>query len=94
MILRYIYFGSIYFFFRRSPLSAYSLTFAKERLAAYYAAEEAALTGQSYTLGGRSLTRADLSAIRTGIQLWEGRVERLETTGRSGPRMRSVIPHG
>lgn len=92
MILWYILEVSI--FFRRSILSAYSLTFAKERLAAYYAAEEAALSGQSYTLGGRSLTRADLSEIRKGIQLWEGRVERLETTGRSGPRMRSVIPHG
>ena len=84
----------VFNFFRSSTLSTYSLTFAKERLAVYYAAEEAALSGQAYTLGGRSLTRANLSEIRKGIQLWEGRVERLETTGRSGPRMRSVIPHG
>lgn len=70
------------------------MTFAKERLAAYYAAEEAVLSGQSYTLGGRSLTRANLAEIRAGIQMWEGRVDRIETTGRSGPRMRSVIPHG
>lgn len=75
-------------------MSAYSLIFAKERLAAYYAAEEAVLSGQSYTIGGRSLTRADLAAIRAGMELWEGRVTRLETTGRSGPVMRRVIPHG
>ena len=75
-------------------MSAFSLTFAKERLAAYYAAEEAALAGQSYTIGGRSLSRQNLAEIRKGIELWEGRVTRLETTGRSGPTMRRVIPHG
>jgi len=75
-------------------MSVYSLAQAQAKLAAYQDAEEKVLTGQSYTLGGRSLTRANLDSIRAGITLWEGRVSRLATTGRMGPIMRSVIPHG
>jgi len=70
------------------------LTFARERLALYYAAEEKVLTGQSYSLGGRTLTRANLAEIRAGVTLWEGRVSRLETTGHQGPTFRSIVPHG
>ena len=70
------------------------LEFAKERLALYYAAEEKVLTGQSYSLGGRTLTRANLSEIRAGVTLWEGRVSRLKKTGRKGPTFRSITPHG
>ena len=39
-----------------------------ERLKEYLDAESAILRGQSYTLDGRSLTRADLSAVRAGIK--------------------------
>ena len=35
-----------------------------ERLARYVEAEKAVLMGQSYTIGNRTLTRADLSSIR------------------------------
>ena len=35
-----------------------------DRLRAYYAAEKAVLSGQSYTIGNRTLTRADLADIR------------------------------
>lgn len=75
-------------------MAADRLTFARERLALYYAAEEKVLTGQSYSLGGRTLTRANLSEIRAGVTLWEGRVSRLETTGQMGPTFRSITPHG
>ena len=37
------------------------------RLKLYYAAEEAVLLGQSYTIGNRSLTRANLAEIRKAI---------------------------
>lgn len=75
-------------------MSVYTLEQAQAKLLAYSEAEEKVLTGQSYTLGGRSLTRANLAEIRAGMTLWEGRVSRLESTGRMGPTMRSVIPHG
>lgn len=37
------------------------------RLQLYVEAEEAILSGQSYTIGNRSLTRADLSEVREEI---------------------------
>ena len=39
----------------------------RERLRQYVSAESAILRGQSYTLEGRSLTRADLSEVRSTI---------------------------
>lgn len=38
-----------------------------ERLKAYLEAEQAILRGQSYTLEGRTLTRADLNTVRKVI---------------------------
>lgn len=38
-----------------------------ERLKRYVEAEQVVLTGQSYTLGDRTLTRANLSEIRDAI---------------------------
>jgi hypothetical protein len=54
---------------------------AKARLMAYYEAEMAVLTGQSYTIGTRSLTRANLSEIRKAILELEKRVEELKSLG-------------
>lgn len=38
-----------------------------ERLKQYYEAERAVLSGQSYTIGNRTLTRANLATIRNTI---------------------------
>lgn len=38
-----------------------------ERLKMYLEAERAVLTGQSYTIGNRTLTRANLATIRAAI---------------------------
>jgi hypothetical protein len=51
---------------------------AKERLSAYYEAELAVLAGQSYSIGSRSLTRANLAWIRTQIDNLENQVEELK----------------
>lgn len=71
---------------------AISQTFAQDRLALYYEAEAKVLAGQSYTIAGRSLTRANLTEIRTGISFWQGKVDRLAATGKTGPTFRRVIP--
>lgn len=68
--------------------------FAKDRLALYLEAEAKVLSGQSYTVGGRSLTRAQLSEIRDGISYWRGQVSRLDATGQTGPTVRRIIPIG
>ena len=39
-----------------------------KRLKRYIDAEEAVLLGQAYTIGGRTLTRANLSTIRKAIE--------------------------
>ncbi|HFD14686.1 MAG TPA: primosomal replication protein PriB/PriC domain protein [Rhodospirillales bacterium] len=48
---------------------------AQEMLDAYIAAEQAVLKGQSYTLGDRRVTLADLQWIQQGRAHWERRVE-------------------
>lgn len=51
----------------------------KERLDMYYAAEESVLGGaQSYSMGSRSLTRANLADIRTMIKTLENEIRELE----------------
>lgn len=53
----------------------------KKRLEMYYEAEEAVLLNQEYTIGTKSLKRADLSTIRAAIKDLEKQVESLETAG-------------
>lgn len=53
----------------------------KKRLEMYYEAEEAVLLNQEYTIGTKSLKRADLSTIRAAIKDLENQVESLETAG-------------
>ena len=44
----------------------------------YYEAEEAVLLNQEYTIGTKSLKRADLSTIRAAIKDMEKQIETLE----------------
>lgn len=62
----------------------YTLEEAGEELALWKEAKRAAATGQSYTIGGRQLTRYNLSEINAQIT---GFVEIIETlsSGGSGP---------
>ncbi|MCI8765596.1 MAG: hypothetical protein HFG58_13720 [Lachnospiraceae bacterium] len=53
----------------------------RKRLAMYYEAEEAVLLNQEYTIGTKSLKRADLSTIRVAIKDLEGQIETLEVSG-------------
>lgn len=67
----------------------------KKRLEMYYQAEEAILGGaQSYSLGSRSLTRANLAEIRKTIDELEDEVEQLEAVAsrRSPRRAIAVVP--
>lgn len=67
------------------------LTSAKEHLQAWLDAELAiAAGGQSYTIGTRTLTRANLSEIAEMIKYWQARVNAMENGG--GIRLRRVRP--
>lgn len=76
---------------------AFSKALCQKKLDEYLTAETAVLSSQSYTIGGRSLTRANLAEIRKGIEVWNDRLqaaERAESLGGGRVFCRRVIPHG
>lgn len=69
----------------------WTLDEAKESLRIWLEAERAVATGQSYKIGTRSLTRANLSDIAGRIAFWRAEIAKLES-GRQGARVMRVIP--
>lgn len=63
---------------------------AKQHLDAWIAAELALSTGQSYTIGKRSLTRVDLAKVMQQIKYWQHQLDLAEGKARS--RTRRIIP--
>lgn len=63
---------------------------ATDMLALYIAAEKAVLSGQSYQIGSRTLTRADLSEIRKGRAEWQQAVNKEQAQSQGGSRLYSL----
>ena len=63
---------------------------ARHHLNAWLEAELELTTHQSYKIGSRSLTKADLGQIRKQIEFWQDRVAQLENTEKRGGRNRVV----
>lgn len=66
----------------------------KNRLEKYYDAEEKILLGQSYSMGSRSLTRANLPYVQSMIQTLENQLEALETDGSTNRKVKHIVPLG
>lgn len=64
---------------------------AEAQLASWLAASTAAASGQSYSIGNRTLTRADTDHILQQVQFWQGMVVSLS---RSGPTITGATPRG
>jgi len=64
----------------------------KSRLALYYQAEEKILQGQSYSIGTRSLTRANLSEVRNEIKELESKISALENRGTTKRKVARIVP--
>ena len=64
------------------------LEIARHHLNAWLEAELELTTHQSYTIGSRSLTKANLSEIRKEIEYWTNEVARLENIEKRGGRNR------
>ena len=67
----------------------------KKRLEQYYEAEEAILSGaQSYKVGSRSLTRANLNEIADMIKYLENRVaaEQSASNGKGRNKVTGIVP--
>lgn len=54
---------------------------AEAKLAEWLAADTAVAAGQSYTIGGRSLSRAHAREIRENITYWNDMVQQLSRGG-------------
>lgn len=63
---------------------------ARHHLNAWLEAELELTTHQSYKIGSRSLTKADLGQIRKQIEFWQNRVAQLENAEKRGGRNRVV----
>jgi len=66
-----------FFFARKESSMTRTITTVTARLEMYYEAERRVLLGQSYTIGNRQLTRANLAEIRKAIRELEDEVEGL-----------------
>ncbi len=70
-------------------MAGISLAQAEAKLTKWMDAEDKVSSGQAYTIAGRSLTRADLTAIGERITYWDHQVKRLD---RGGIRVRGATP--
>lgn len=73
----------------------YTIDQAREMRDSWLAAEKAVTTGQSYSIAGRSLTRASMSEIRQQLAYWNKQLDAAECalTGRPGKRrQRRIVP--
>lgn len=64
---------------------------ATEMLALYIDAEKKVLTGKTFTLNGRSLTRENLAEIRLGRTEWQTRVNAEDSTSQGGSSLYSLV---
>ena len=60
----------------------------KRKLETWLAAEESIATGQSYQIGTRTLTRADLKQVREEMEYWAGKLAEAEAEETKGGRNR------
>lgn len=65
---------------------------ARFHLDAWYKAELAISTGQSYTIGSRNVTRANLGEVMKQIEYWKNQVNLLENYGGVRRRAKRYIP--
>lgn len=62
-------------------MAGITLAIAEAKLTLWLDAEDKVAAGQSYSIAGRSLSRADLGSIRESINFWEQKVQRLSNSG-------------
>lgn len=70
-------------------MAVFSKELCKQKLKTWLAAEEAVATGQSYQIGNRMLTRADLKQIREQMEYWAGKLAQAEAEEKNGGRNRA-----
>ena len=64
----------------------------QNRLELYYECEEQILAGQSFTIGSRSLTRANLSEVTNMIKKLEDEIAAIDANGTTKRKVARIIP--
>lgn len=75
-------------------MAGITLAQAQTQLNSYLAAETAVLSGQSYEIAGRKLTRANLADIQGGVRLWNDLVVTLTNKAEGRSRSRTIVVGG
>ena len=70
-------------------MAIFSKKLCQEQVNIWLEAERAIATGQSYQIGTRMLTRADLKAVREELEYWAGRLAEAEAEEQTGGRNRA-----
>jgi hypothetical protein len=73
-------------------MAGITLVQAEAQLALWLAADAAVATSQSYSIAGRSLSRADAAEITNKINYWQGKVLTLTNSLSGRGRTRYVVP--
>lgn len=63
-------------------------------LAGWLEAESHVQAGQSYSIDGKTVTKANLSEIRNSVKYWEGKVTQIKRKqkGKGRARISQVVP--
>ena len=70
-------------------MAVFGKELCKQKLKTWLAAEESIATGQSYQIGKRVLTRADLKQVREQMEYWAGKLAEAEKEEKTGGRNRA-----
>ena len=70
-------------------MAVFTKEICQKKLNTWLAAEEAIATGQSYQIGTRMLTRADLKQIRAQMEYWAAKLAEAEAEDKHGGRNRA-----
>jgi hypothetical protein len=69
-------------------MAVFSKELCRQKLETWLVAEQSVATGQSYQIGTRSLTRANLKEIREEMEYWGAKLAEAENEEKAGGRNR------
>ena len=69
-------------------LAIFSKELCEQKLNTWLEAEDAIATGQSYQIGTRNLTRANLDLVKKQIEYWAGKLQEATEEEKTGGRNR------
>lgn len=67
-------------------MAVFTRELCEKKLETWLAAEESIATGQSYQIGTRMLTRANLKEVREEMEYWSGKLAEIEAEEKTGGR--------